>query len=199
MQFIDLVAQQKRIRPQIEARFKRILDHGQYILGPEITELEEKLAAFTSAPFAISVASGTDALLMPLMIERSAPATPCSHLRSPSSPQPRSLPSRGPRRCSSISIKRRSISIPASSRRRFCVCAKKKLTVRGIIPVDLFGQPADYQAIQAIADTYGCSCWKTLPRASAPVKKAKKRGRWLRSQAPAFSRPSLWAATVTAA
>ena len=69
MQFIDLAAQQKRIRERIEAGFRKILDHGQYILGPEIREIEEKLAAYVGVPHAVSVASGTDALLMPLMAE----------------------------------------------------------------------------------------------------------------------------------
>ena len=73
MQFIDLATQQKRIRGRIEAGLKKILDHGQYILGPEIRELEEKLAAFVGVHYAVSVASGTDALLMPLMVENIGP------------------------------------------------------------------------------------------------------------------------------
>ena len=73
MHFIDLAAQQKRIRRQLDERIKKVLDHGQYILGPEISELEEKLAAFVNMPFAVSVASGTDALLMPLMVEKVGP------------------------------------------------------------------------------------------------------------------------------
>src|SRR5512137_129244 len=73
MQFIDLAAQQKRIRGAIEAGFRKILDHGQYILGPEIGELEKRLAEFTAVPYAVSVASGTDALLMPLMVEKIGP------------------------------------------------------------------------------------------------------------------------------
>ena len=65
--FIDLKAQQERIRPQIEERIKKVLDHGQYIMGPEVKELEEKLAEFTGAKHVISCSSGTDALLMSLM------------------------------------------------------------------------------------------------------------------------------------
>ena len=57
----------------IEAGFQKILDHGQYILGPEIKEIEEKLAAYVGMPHAVSVASGTDALLMPLMVEKIGP------------------------------------------------------------------------------------------------------------------------------
>ncbi|MDQ1334901.1 MAG: UDP-2-acetamido-2-deoxy-ribo-hexuluronate aminotransferase [Thermodesulfobacteriota bacterium] len=67
MQFIDLSAQQKRIRVKIEGRIKKVLDHGQYIMGPEIKELEEKLAAYVRVRHCISCSSGTDALLMALM------------------------------------------------------------------------------------------------------------------------------------
>ncbi len=67
MQFIDLSAQQKRIRDKIENGIKRVLDHGQYIMGPEIVELEEKLAIFVEVNHCVSCASGTDALLIALM------------------------------------------------------------------------------------------------------------------------------------
>jgi UDP-2-acetamido-2-deoxy-ribo-hexuluronate aminotransferase len=65
--FIDLAAQQDRLRPQIEAGIARVLAHGQYILGPEVAELEEKLAAYTGAAHCITVANGTDALQIALM------------------------------------------------------------------------------------------------------------------------------------
>jgi UDP-2-acetamido-2-deoxy-ribo-hexuluronate aminotransferase len=67
MQFIDLVSQQKRIRKKIESRMLKVLDHGQYIMGPEVRELEEKLSAFIETKHAITCSSGTDALLMALM------------------------------------------------------------------------------------------------------------------------------------
>jgi len=67
MEFIDLHAQQQRIREAIEARIRTVLDHGQYIMGPEIKELESKLAAYVGVKHALACASGTDALLMALM------------------------------------------------------------------------------------------------------------------------------------
>ena len=67
MEFIDLKSQQKRIRKDIEARMAKVLDHGQYILGPEIAELEDKLAKFVGVKHCISNSNGTDALLLPLM------------------------------------------------------------------------------------------------------------------------------------
>jgi UDP-2-acetamido-2-deoxy-ribo-hexuluronate aminotransferase len=67
MQFIDLKAQYTALKPQIDAGIQRVLDHGQYIMGPEVVELEAALAAFTGAPHCITVASGTEALLIALM------------------------------------------------------------------------------------------------------------------------------------
>lgn len=62
MEFIDLKAQQERIKAKIDAGIQKVLTHGQYILGPEVTELEEKLATYTGAKYCISCANGTDAL-----------------------------------------------------------------------------------------------------------------------------------------
>lgn len=67
MEFIDLKQQQARIRDQIDARIARVLEHGKYIMGPEIQELEEKLAAYVGSKNCITCSSGTDALLLPMM------------------------------------------------------------------------------------------------------------------------------------
>ena len=65
--FIDLKTQYQALKPQIQARMDAVLEHGQYIMGPEVKELEDKLAAFTGAKHCITCASGTEALLMSLM------------------------------------------------------------------------------------------------------------------------------------
>src|SRR3546814_14439557 len=67
MQFNDLGAQMARIRPQVDAGIARVLDHGKFILGPEVAELEEHLAAFVGVPHCISCANGTDALQIAFM------------------------------------------------------------------------------------------------------------------------------------
>ena len=67
MQFIDLKSQQARIRDSIDRRLAALLDHGQYILGPEVTEMEQSLAAYVGVAHCVSAASGTDALLLALM------------------------------------------------------------------------------------------------------------------------------------
>ena len=67
MQFTDLKTQYAALKPSIDARIQRVLDHGQYIMGPEVKELETALAAFTGSKHCITVASGTEALLIALM------------------------------------------------------------------------------------------------------------------------------------
>ena len=65
--FIDLKTQYRALQPEIQARINTVLEHGQYIMGPEVKELEEKLTAYTGAKYCITVASGTEALLISLM------------------------------------------------------------------------------------------------------------------------------------
>jgi len=67
MEFIDLKSQQARIREKIEGRIRTVLDHGRYVSGPEITELEEKLAAYVGVKHCIGASSGTDTLLIAMM------------------------------------------------------------------------------------------------------------------------------------
>ena len=67
IQFIDLKAQYQALKPRIDARIQTVLDHGQYIMGPEVIELEGRLQAFTGAKYCITVSSGTEALLISLM------------------------------------------------------------------------------------------------------------------------------------
>src|SRR5687768_13417059 len=67
MQFIDLKAQQTAIRPDLDRRIAAVLDHGQYILGPEVVEMERVLADYVGVKHCVSMASGTDALLVALM------------------------------------------------------------------------------------------------------------------------------------
>src|SRR5512133_3862067 len=67
MEFCDLAAQQRRIKEQVDQNIQKVLKHGSYIMGPEVKELEQKLAGYVGVKHAIGCASGTDALLMALM------------------------------------------------------------------------------------------------------------------------------------
>jgi UDP-2-acetamido-2-deoxy-ribo-hexuluronate aminotransferase len=158
--FIDLKAQQDRIRPQIEERIKRVLDHGQYIMGPEIKELEEKLADFTGAKHAITCSSGTDALLMVLMAWGVGPGdavftTPFTFIATA---EVISLLGATPvfvdidSRTFNIDPAKLKLAIRAIEENNPSIypIPNSSLTPRAIIPVDLFGLPADYDAINRI-------------------------------------------------
>jgi UDP-2-acetamido-2-deoxy-ribo-hexuluronate aminotransferase len=187
MQFIDLAAQQKRIRGAVEAGFKKILDHGQYILGPEIREIEDKLAAYTNVPYAVSVASGTDALLMPLMVEKIGPgdAVFTSTFTFIATAEVISLTGATP---VFVDIDPETFNMDALKLEAAIqlTLAQKKFKPRGIIPVDLFGQPADYPAIQAIADKYKLFVLEDAAQSFGASQQGKKAGALARIGATSF-------------
>ncbi len=187
MQFIDLPAQQKRIRERIEAGMKRILDHGQYIMGPEIRELEAKLAAFTGARYAVAVASGTDALLMPLLAENvgRGDAVFVPTFTFIASAGAVALTGATP---VFVDIDRETFNIdPASLEGAIQkIIAEKKLKPKGIMPVDLFGQPADYGAIQAIADKHRLFVLEDAAQSFGAGQKGRKAGALARVAGTSF-------------
>ena len=73
MQFIDLKSQQKRIKPSLDQAISRVLEHGQYVMGPEVSQLEQALAEFVHSKFALTCANGTDALTLSLMAMKIGP------------------------------------------------------------------------------------------------------------------------------
>ncbi len=157
--FIDLKAQQEKILPDINERIQRVLAHGQYILGPEIKELEERLAAYVGVKHAISCSSGTDALLMPLMAQGVGPGdavftTPFTFVATAEVIQ---LLGATP---IFVDIDRKTFNIdPEALEMAIASVGRNPKTAplrpRGVIPVDLFGQPADYDRINAIAQKHG--------------------------------------------
>ena len=150
--FIDLKAQQRRIRPAIEKRLQAVLDHGRYIAGPEIDELEETLAERTGASTVIACASGTAALIIPLLARGVGQgdavfvpaftynATANAILLAGATPV-----------FVDIDAKTFNIDPRDLEHRIAAVRAEGKLQPRAVIPIDLFGSPADYRTIAAIA------------------------------------------------
>lgn len=177
MQFIDLTAQQKRIRRQLEERIKKVLDHGQYILGPEIRELEEKLAAFVNMPHAVSVASGTDALLMPLMVENVGPGDAVFTSTFTFFATAEVIGLLGATTVF-VDIDSETFNIdPLKLEKAIArTIAEGRLKPRGIIPVDLFGQPADYRAIRAIAEKHGLFVLEDAAQSFGAEQNGKKAG-----------------------
>lgn len=156
MDFIDLKAQLSRIRPKIDGRIKNILDHGHFILGPEVQELETALAQYTRAKHCISCASGTDALLMPLMAlaigKGDAVFVPSFTFFATA--EVIALVGATP---VFVDIDPSTYTIsPASLHEAIRTLPKKfpGIVPKAIIPVDLFGVPAQYDAIHAIAKSH---------------------------------------------
>lgn len=152
--FINLKAQQALIRENIEAAFDKILDHGMYIMGPEVSELEEKLAQFCGVKHAITCANGTDALGLGLMAKeiRVKDAVFVPSFTFAATAEVVAWMGATP---IFIDVLPDTFNMdPESLKEGIKTAQDLGLNARGIIAVDLFGQPADYDAIQAIADAY---------------------------------------------
>jgi UDP-2-acetamido-2-deoxy-ribo-hexuluronate aminotransferase len=157
--FIDLKAQQEKILPDINERIQRVLAHGQYIMGPEINELEERLAASVGVRHAISCSSGTDALLMPLMAYGVGPGdavftTPFTFIATAEVIQLLgAVPVFVDIDPKTFNIDPEALGVAIASLGQNPKTAS--LRPKGVIPVDLFGQPADYDRINVIAQKHG--------------------------------------------
>jgi len=166
MQFIDLGAQQKRIRDSLEKNIAAVLNHGQYIMGPEIQQLEEKLANYVDVDFAVACASGTDALLLALMAYDVGPGdavftTPFTFVATGEvisllgatpifvdvDPQTFNIdPAKLEQAVAAVHSKNSDLHpLPRTD-------TVESLEPRGIIAVDLFGLPADYRQLKTTAD-----------------------------------------------
>ena len=151
MQFIDLKAQQKRIKSNIDKRVQSVFNHGKYIMGPEVFELEEKLADYVKVKHCISCSSGTDALLIPLLAKKFGPGdailtTPFTYIATA---EVISLIGATP---VFVDINPVTFNINPNGIIEAIKEAKTKgLEPRAIIPVDLFGLPARYRMIEKIA------------------------------------------------
>lgn len=149
MQFVDLAAQQARIKDQIDQNIQKVLAHGKYILGPEVAELEEKLAAYCGAKHCISVANGTDALQISQMAfgvghgdEVIVPGF--SYIATAETP-------------AVLGAKPVYVDIDPKTYNLNPEKLEAAITPRtkAIIPVSLYGQCADFDAINVIAEKHG--------------------------------------------
>lgn len=151
IEFIDLAAQQARLRPAIDAAIKRVLDHGQYIMGPEIAEFEAALAELTGAKHVISCASGTDALLIGMMALGLKPgdAVLCPGFTYTATPEAIALLGATP---IFIDVDADDFNLdPEKIAGGIALAKELGLNPVGLIAVDLFGCPADYHAIERAA------------------------------------------------
>lgn len=153
--FIDLAAQRARLAGRVEAAIARVLEHGQFVFGPEVTELETALAAFAGVGHAVTCANGTDAISLILMAHRVGPGdavfvpafTFCATAEMPA------LHGATP---VFVDIRDEDFNMcPESLEAAMGRARTLGLRPRLVMPVDLFGQPADYTAIRAVADAAG--------------------------------------------
>jgi len=153
--FIDLAQQQALIRPQLDAALAAVLDHGQYIMGPEVHQLEADLAAFCGAKHAISCSSGTDALMLALMAMDLKPGQGVIVPSFTFAASAEVMPCLGAIPVFA-EIDPVTFNLDADRLGDAKAAAEAKgINVVGIISVGLFGQPADYDAIKAFADSHG--------------------------------------------
>jgi dTDP-4-amino-4,6-dideoxygalactose transaminase len=153
--FIDLVAQRRRLGKSIDEAVGRVLQHCQFIMGPEVRELETQLAKFAGARHAISCSSGTDALQLVLMAKGVGPgdAVICPSFTFCATAEVVALLGATP---VFAEVDAATFNLNAESASRAVATARKLgLEPRAIIPVDLFGLPADFSAIQKVADAEG--------------------------------------------
>src|SRR5262249_2684891 len=145
MDFIDLKSQYRALKREIDERIQRVLDHGQYILGPEIGELEQKLAAYTGARHCVTVASGTEALLIALMALDLKPGdevitTPFTFIATAEM---------------IVLLGGKAVLVDAEEETANIDAARIAAAItprtRAIMPVSLYGQPADMDEINALA------------------------------------------------
>ena len=168
MEFIDLKAQYQAMREGIDARIHAVLDHGQYIMGPEVAELEERLAAYTGARHCITVASGTEALLISLMALGIKPGdevitTPFSFIATAEA-----IVLLGARPVFA-DIDPATCNIDPG-----LIEARVTQRTRAIMPVSLYGQPSDMDEINAIATRHGLTVIEDAAQSFGAAYRGKK-------------------------
>ena len=149
MEFTDLKTQYAALRASVQARMQRVLEHGQYIMGPEVRELEEKLEAYTGSKHCITVASGTEALLIAMMALDIKPGdevitTPFTFVATGEM-----IVLLGAKPIF-VDVEEGTANIDASK-----IAAAITPRTRAIMPVSLYGQPADMDEINAVAAKHG--------------------------------------------
>src|SRR5499427_8803806 len=149
--FIDVAAQRRRLGRAIDDAVARVLSHCQFIMGPEVKAAEAELAAFCGARHAITCASGTDALILPLMAKEigAGDAVICPGFTFHGTAEVVALVGATP---VFADVDEESFNLDAHSLERAVATSRQHgLRLKAVIPVDLFGQPADYDAVGEIA------------------------------------------------
>jgi UDP-2-acetamido-2-deoxy-ribo-hexuluronate aminotransferase len=149
MEFIDLATQQKRIKPRIDAAIARVLAHGKYILGPEVAQIEERLADYTGAKYCISVANGTDAIQIALMALGIGPG---DEVVTPGFTYIATAEAAAVLGAKPVFVDVDPVTFNLDPARLEDAITPR---TKAVIPVSLYGQCADYDEINRIAERHG--------------------------------------------
>jgi dTDP-4-amino-4,6-dideoxygalactose transaminase len=184
--FIDVAAQRRRLGSAIDDAVARVLAHCQFVMGPEVQAFEQDLAAFCGARHAISCASGTDALLLVLMAKGigRGDAVFCPAFTFCATAEVVALLGATP---VFVDIDEWTFNIDVASLRRAIPVAKQKgLKPKAIIPVDLFGLPADHDAVAAVAKAEGLFVLDDAAQGFGATYKGRKLGALAPATATSF-------------
>ncbi len=184
--FVDLAAQQTRIRDRIDTAIRRVLDHGQYIMGPEIGIFEQQSSKFCGAKHAISCASGTDALLMAMMALGVKPgdAILCPGFTYTATPETIALLGAEP---VFVDVEVDTFNVdPKALSAGLDAAVRRGLKPVGIIAVDLFGLAADYGQVEAFATQHGLWVMADAAQSFGASDKSRKAGQFGRVTATSF-------------
>ena len=184
--FIDIGAQRRLLGSKIDNAVNRVLTHCQFINGPEVAQLEADLAAFSGAKHVIACASGTDALLMVLMAQGVGPgdAVICPSFTFCATGEVVALAGATP---VFVDVDETTFNMSVESLKSGIATAKKKgLRVKAVIPVDLFGQPADHDAIAAVAKEEGIFVLDDAAQSFGATYKGKRLGTLALATATSF-------------
>jgi dTDP-4-amino-4,6-dideoxygalactose transaminase len=175
-QFIDLKAQQDKIRSKIDTAIQKVLDHGQYIMGPEVKEFESELINFTGSKHALTCANGTDAISLVLMAWGVGPGDAVfvpsfTYIATAESPaQLGATPF-------FVDVDKNTFNInPSSFKQAILDCRNLGLRPKAVIPVDLFGQPCDVDKITEIAHQEGIKVLVDAAQSFGGISKGRKVG-----------------------
>jgi len=174
--FIDVAGQRKKLGKAIDDAVAKVLSHCQFILGPEVRELEAQLSAFAGVKHTISCASGTDALMLVLLAKNvgAGDAVFCPSFTFAATCETVALVGATP---VFVDVDEHTFNMDAASFARAIATAKKLgLKPKAVIPVDLFGLPADHDAIAAIAAEHGLFVLDDAAQGFGGVYKGKKIG-----------------------
>jgi dTDP-4-amino-4,6-dideoxygalactose transaminase len=174
--FIDIGAQRRRLGAVIDAAVGRVLTHCQFVNGPEVAQLEAALAAYSGAKHVVSCASGTDALVMVLMAKGvgRGDAVLCPSFTFCATGEAVALVGATP---VFVDVDETTFNISAESVKRGIASAKKQgLRVKAVIPVDLFGQSANHDAIAEIAEAENLFVLDDAAQAFGATYKGKRLG-----------------------